>query len=394
MGSQFSALDFEFLYVKDLTEKDALTTTVTSEDNLPRMNVWVVQDTEKIDLLKMVMKPENLEFSSAVIVLDLDQPWEMMNSLNRWMSILDEAIRPTMMQLPIKKQDEIKHRIASHILNYERLATEVENGNKGEQNGEQSKEEKKKTSKQKSRSKMTEGNLSDHLSESDEDEFMHLKSLLPLPDGVLTSNLGIPVVVVCHKVDLIGRGDKAQFLEQHIDFIQKNVRSYCLAYGASMMFTDIHQHTNLDILYRYLLHRLYDFDFSDKAQAIQKNSIFIPSGFDSVLLIEGLCKGTAFEKKVFEQVIAKPSQVNPQVKTKPEILTEEWHTILLKHHGGKGALPTPKAGQSMDEEKRTKMKGFYENLMKPKNKANVVENATDPKKISSEKKPVLGGGGP
>jgi dynein light intermediate chain 1 len=103
MGSQFSALDFEFLYVKDLTEKDALTTTVTSEDNLPRMNVWVVQDTEKIDLLKMVMKPENLEFSSAVIVLDLDQPWEMMNSLNRWMSILDEAIRPTMMQLPIKK---------------------------------------------------------------------------------------------------------------------------------------------------------------------------------------------------------------------------------------------------------------------------------------------------
>jgi len=67
------------------------------------------------------------------------------------------------------------------------------------------------------------------------------RSTLPLPEGVLQVNLGIPITVVCHKVDLIGRGDKAQSLEQHIDFIQKNIRSYCLTYGASMMFTDIHQ---------------------------------------------------------------------------------------------------------------------------------------------------------
>jgi hypothetical protein len=33
-----------------------------------------------------------------------------------------------------------------------------------------------------------------------------------------------------------------------------------------MMFTDIHQQTNLEILYRYILHRLYDFEFTDKAQ--------------------------------------------------------------------------------------------------------------------------------
>ena len=44
MGSQYSALDSAFLYVKDLSEKDALNSIVTSEDNLPRMNVWLLQE--------------------------------------------------------------------------------------------------------------------------------------------------------------------------------------------------------------------------------------------------------------------------------------------------------------------------------------------------------------
>ena len=69
------------------------------------------------------------------------------------------------------------------------------------------------------------GNDSDEDNQSDEDNFEdQLKSMLPLPEGVLLTNLGIPIIVVCHKVDLIGRADKTQSLEQHIDFIQKNVR--------------------------------------------------------------------------------------------------------------------------------------------------------------------------
>ena len=47
MGSMYSGIDFSFLYVKDMSEKDALTTMVTADDNLPRMNVWMLQDTEK-----------------------------------------------------------------------------------------------------------------------------------------------------------------------------------------------------------------------------------------------------------------------------------------------------------------------------------------------------------
>jgi hypothetical protein len=52
----------------------------------------MVQEPEKVELLKDVLRPQNLEYTSALIVLDFDQPWEMKNSLSRWLSILSDVI--------------------------------------------------------------------------------------------------------------------------------------------------------------------------------------------------------------------------------------------------------------------------------------------------------------
>jgi hypothetical protein len=65
-------LESAFLYVKDLSEKDALTQMVTADENLPRMNLWILQESEKAELLKLVLKPEDLQQTCAVIVLDFD----------------------------------------------------------------------------------------------------------------------------------------------------------------------------------------------------------------------------------------------------------------------------------------------------------------------------------
>jgi hypothetical protein len=92
MGSAYAALDSAFLYVKDLSEKDALASMVTSDDNLPRMNVWILQEQDKADLVKQVIRPEDLQYTCAVIVLDFDQPWEMMNALQKWMGTLRETV--------------------------------------------------------------------------------------------------------------------------------------------------------------------------------------------------------------------------------------------------------------------------------------------------------------
>jgi len=69
MGSSVGGLDSAFLYIKDLSEKDAM---VTSEDNLLRINVWHLHDAEKADLMKLVLKPEDLENTCALIILDFD----------------------------------------------------------------------------------------------------------------------------------------------------------------------------------------------------------------------------------------------------------------------------------------------------------------------------------
>jgi len=129
MGSAFAALDSAFLYVKDLSEKDALTTTVSSEDNLPRMNVWILQEQEKANLVKMMIRPEELQYTCAAIVLDFDQPWEMMNALHRWMSTLSEAILDIMKLLKSSDQDKMKQRLSRYVKSYEKqedVANEAE----------------------------------------------------------------------------------------------------------------------------------------------------------------------------------------------------------------------------------------------------------------------------
>lgn len=56
---------------------------------------------------------------AALIVLDLDQPWEMINSLNRWLQVLQEVAHSMIGALPLSTQDQIRQRVVEHIKNYE-----------------------------------------------------------------------------------------------------------------------------------------------------------------------------------------------------------------------------------------------------------------------------------
>jgi len=74
---------------------------------------------------------------------------------------------------------------------------------------------------------------------------------MDLPEGCLKVNLGIPIIVVVNKVDLLLHGDKKAFLEENFDFIQKHIREYSLQYGASVFFTSSLQTApkNTNVLY-------------------------------------------------------------------------------------------------------------------------------------------------
>ena len=45
--------------------------------------------------------------------------------------------------------------------------------------------------------------------DEDANDLADLKAQMPLGQGVLQVNLGIPIIVVCSKIDLMARGDKA-----------------------------------------------------------------------------------------------------------------------------------------------------------------------------------------
>ena len=65
---------------------------VTVDDNLPKLNIWSLHDSTKTDLLESVIEPDDLQRTVAVIVLDLEHPLKMMQSLRDWLSALNKTL--------------------------------------------------------------------------------------------------------------------------------------------------------------------------------------------------------------------------------------------------------------------------------------------------------------
>lgn len=56
---------------------------------------------------------------------------------------------------------------------------------------------------------------------SDDSEIEDVRVEMPLPAGVLKVNLGIPIIVVCNKIDYLAvhANERSKFLEENLDFI-------------------------------------------------------------------------------------------------------------------------------------------------------------------------------
>lgn len=114
-----------------------------------------------------------------------------------------------------------------------------------------------------------------------------LRKEMELPEGTLETNLFIPTAVVCSKVDLIEHGEKEikGVLEKNLDFIQYTLRKYCLQFGSTLLFASSNSNQNIELLYHYILYRVYDEDFPYASNINDKEALFVPTGFDSTELI-------------------------------------------------------------------------------------------------------------
>ena len=238
MGSSYAALDAAFLLARDLSDQDAT-------EALTRINVWMLQEPSKADLLRAVIKPSDLALTAAVVLLDLAEPWELMNSLFKWAEVLRELVFKLLPDLPRAEQEALKEKIKNHVLTYEEPELD-DMGNLFKKIP----------------------NLDgyrDHEAEgSEEEDEIDLKKDMPLPEGVLKVNFGIPMIVLLNKVDLLHHGDTAIMLKKNLDFITKHLRANCLSYAASLIYVSCSSGTNIDLFYKYLMHRIYGFDFPYK----------------------------------------------------------------------------------------------------------------------------------
>ncbi|KAL9940758.1 hypothetical protein V8E36_000246 [Tilletia maclaganii] len=81
---------------------------------------------------------------------------------------------------------------------------------------------------------------------------------LPLGDGILTNNYGVPIIVVCTKADLMAKLERDRdFKEEQFDYIQQVLRTVCLKYGAALFYTSHTRPQSFEVLRSYVLHRLF-----------------------------------------------------------------------------------------------------------------------------------------
>lgn len=126
------------------------------------------------------------------------------------MGVLGETILDIMKMLKSSEQDKMKEKLTRFVKNFERKDDSNENDDA--------------INKNKLTKKDTNLMDEDEKLDDDLDDYKDLKSRLPLPEGVLKVNLGIPIIVVCQKIDLLLRGEKSQLLELNLEFIQKHLR--------------------------------------------------------------------------------------------------------------------------------------------------------------------------
>ncbi|MBN3277788.1 DC1L2 protein, partial [Polyodon spathula] len=279
----------EFLYLSVHDE---------DRDDQTRCNVWILDgDLYHKGLLKFAASAESLMDTLAVFVADMSRPWTIMESLQKWASVLREHIDK--LKIQPEEMRQLEQGLVKHFQEY----VEPEEASQG--------------------SPQRRG---PPVSGTEEEEVV-----LPLGENVLTHNLGIPVLVVCTKCDAVSVLEKEHdYREEHFDFIQSHLRRFCLQYGAALIYTSVKEEKNLDLLYKYIVHKMYDFQFTTPALVVEKDAVFIPSGWDNEKKIAILHENftTVKPEDVFEDFIVKPP-VRKLVHDK-EVAAEDEQVFLMK----------------------------------------------------------------
>ncbi|KAL3663460.1 hypothetical protein V7S43_011349 [Phytophthora oleae] len=340
-----------------------------SEDVMAHIGTWSLNNLSLKDLIKIAVKPQTLQKTVVAIVLDLSRPWTIKSSLEQWLSALEGQLLEQINQLSPEARTELYSAIKQHILSYEDPSV-------------------------------------DHSAPTPMDtsisEFME--------EGVLSKNLGVPLVLVVAKADLRPENSVK------MDYIEYTLRQFAIRCGASVVFTSAKTGTNVDTLRKYILHRAYpsQFKFAEPPQLVDHNSIFIPSGYDSFELMNQSLVGSQARwptDKPFEKIVPAPTEDTEDAATTlaADIRVDSHDQWLEKLEKAAGAGLEELQKQSIEASKKAEqaavarraaadrrkrdekdvsskhLQNFFNNLLSRPEKTRSSRSMSDKKKEKSEK---------
>ncbi|KAG0343786.1 hypothetical protein BG004_004998 [Podila humilis] len=277
-----------------------------NEDTVARLGIYQIAGSHKSyhALLKYCLNTTTIADTVILIVLDWSRPWTFMDTLQRWVKVLEGAIEQIRQEGGVASatwtkgkalMDDLQEKLSRYLQEYTEPQSHPSLGSTSIYNDSQ-----------------TFG-----IGSSDTQNV-----LLPLTDGCLTSNTGVPIVLVCTKSDHINNLEREMdYQEETFDYIQQSLRTICLKYGASLFYTSIHHPHTFANLRQYLLHRLLtpsslsnpttpsSFSFKKRAQVVERDQVMVPAGWDSFNKIKVLrngfdCEGVANGWELDEQSAA------------------------------------------------------------------------------------------
>ena len=155
-------------------------------DVLSRINVWSLEgETCHKQLLKTVASIDVLEHAVAVIALDLSKPWTLVASLRKWLDVLEAHVRSLDGKRVAKLQRQAIRRFTSYV------------------------------------DTSSDSTADASLVDGDSDAL--------LGADTLTSNVGVPIVVVGCKSDAADMLERNfDFNDHHFELIEQSLRLVCL----------------------------------------------------------------------------------------------------------------------------------------------------------------------
>jgi len=287
-----SGLEYGYMEVRD-----------EYRDDQTRLSHWILDgDPAHADLLNFALTEKNYEDTTVLINVSMTTPWNMMDQLQNWVSLLQDHIdKLKLTSEQVKTLQTISWRRWQH---YTEPGDEIE-------------------ASQLSPTKRQSKSIKD-------------TKLERLPEGTLARNLGLDLIVVVTKTDYMAELEKDyDYKEEHFDFIQQAVRKFCLQYGASLFYSSVKEDKNCDLLYKYLVHRIYHFPFKTPALVVEKDAVFIPAGWDNDKKIAILYENmhSVRPDQYYTDVIARPMiglGRKPQAAREVEIVAEEEQQFLAR----------------------------------------------------------------